>query len=1088
MTTTKDKQKVNKKIYSPSVNIVRDQKADINYIPTVNSKQVYTQIINDYQVGIRCFNIVGAYGTGKSAFLWALSKDITGERMFFEKSCISPINGYRVFNIIGEYDSFISCIASTFNLSNKKDIKPSAILSAIREEQNRLAKQKKGLILLVDEFGKFLEYASKNNPGSELYFIQQLAEFVNSDEKDILFISTLHQDFSGYSRDLTKSQQNEWDKVKGRLKEITFNEPVEQLLFLAASRLREIGTGIKPKDFSQLFKSIEKAKAFPLRDFFFEQFAEDLLPFDILSAAILTLALQKHGQNERSLFSFIEANDHLGLKDFSKTGSKYYNIPLVYDYLIHNYHSVLTTPKYNSNFAQWAAIRTAVELVEGNMKTGISEGILIVKTIGLLNIFASASIKLDKDFLTEYAKISFGLDDPSSVIKKLEGLRIIRFARHINKYVLAEGTDLDIELAIDEAGNLIEKVTSVVHHLNKYFEFPYVSAKAAYYKLGTPRFFQFQLTEAPFTLVPYGEVDGFINLIFSDTIKESEIVDASKNCKEAILLGWYKNTTDIKNLLFEIEKIKRVKEDHSDDRVAVRELNQILQHQVKLLNHYVIGSLYSPKVVKWFFNGIQVEIIDQKSFNRCLSDICDQVYPNTPTYRNEMINKTKLSGAIAGAKRNFILALTTNMQREDIGFDPNKFPPEKTIYRSLLKETKIHRKNKGGDYVLESPLNDDGGLKTLWKHCEVFLDTTKYAKRPIQDLVDMLQAKPYKLKLGFIDFWLITFLWARREDFALFHNDIYIPQLTSDTLELVLREPKDYSIKKFNIDGIKLDLFNSYRTLLNQSKQQKLIGKSFIETIRPFLSFYKKLPEYAKTTKRLSKPSLALRDAIAYARDPEECFFDKFPKAFGYSIEMLQKDNSKLAKYVMDLEDGIKEVRTSFDKLINRVEEFLASEITGIEIYPAYKTNLENRFLSVKRHLLLPHQKSFYLRVYSEVDDNRSWLTSLAQACVNKPLELFSDDDEPIFLDKLKDTIHELDNLNEIGESDFDETKEIAFKLEVTSFVQGLQKNLVRLPISKNKDLIQLQSLVKAKLGKDRLVNIATLAKILEELLKDEKG
>jgi len=36
-----------------------------------------------------------------------------------------------------------------------------------------------------------------------------------------------------YAYSLSKTQQQEWTKVKGRFREITFNEPVEQLLFLA---------------------------------------------------------------------------------------------------------------------------------------------------------------------------------------------------------------------------------------------------------------------------------------------------------------------------------------------------------------------------------------------------------------------------------------------------------------------------------------------------------------------------------------------------------------------------------------------------------------------------------------------------------------------------------------------------------------------------------------------------------------------------------------------------------------------------------------------------------------------------------------
>ena len=262
----------------------------------------------------------------------------------------------------------------------------------------------------------------------------------------------MHQDFNGYSRNLTKTQQNEWDKVKGRLKEITFNEPVEQLLFLASERLRELRLGVKDKNFLKLFKIIEDAKVFPLKDYFSESYAEKLLPFDILSAAVLTLALQKYGQNERSLFSFIESNDHLGIKDFNQK-VPYYNLSCVYDYLVHNYYSFLTT-KYNPHYTQWVAIRTAIERVEGVFRENITDAVKLVKTIGLLNIFASASARLNKEFLCEYGKYSLGIKEPEKIIKVLDGFKNIRFVKHSNKYILFEGTDLDIELAIDEAGNL----------------------------------------------------------------------------------------------------------------------------------------------------------------------------------------------------------------------------------------------------------------------------------------------------------------------------------------------------------------------------------------------------------------------------------------------------------------------------------------------------------------------------------------------------------------------------------------------------------------------------------------------------------
>ena len=42
-----------------------------------------------------------------------------------------------------------------------------------------------------------------------------------------MLITTLHQNFGGYARGLDKTQRDEWHKVKGRLTDLTFDEPVK---------------------------------------------------------------------------------------------------------------------------------------------------------------------------------------------------------------------------------------------------------------------------------------------------------------------------------------------------------------------------------------------------------------------------------------------------------------------------------------------------------------------------------------------------------------------------------------------------------------------------------------------------------------------------------------------------------------------------------------------------------------------------------------------------------------------------------------------------------------------------------------------
>lgn len=68
--------------FTTSTNIIRDSGRELNYIPTPNSIRVVNQIVNDFKKGIRSFNIIGSYGTGKSSFLWALQQSLQGKKRF----------------------------------------------------------------------------------------------------------------------------------------------------------------------------------------------------------------------------------------------------------------------------------------------------------------------------------------------------------------------------------------------------------------------------------------------------------------------------------------------------------------------------------------------------------------------------------------------------------------------------------------------------------------------------------------------------------------------------------------------------------------------------------------------------------------------------------------------------------------------------------------------------------------------------------------------------------------------------------------------------------------------------------------------
>lgn len=1068
--------------FSTSTNIIRDLDREIRYIPTPNSKRVVSLIANDFKKGIHSFNIIGSYGTGKSSFLWAFQQCLKGKKDYFNANII-PNPRVEIINFIGEYRSIISVFAEYFQISSDQ-YNSENILCEIFNRYHDLGFESPLLVIVIDEFGKFLEYASQNNPERELYFIQQLSEFVNNQDQNILLLTAVHQSFDAYAFSLTSSQKQEWTKVKGRFREITFNEPIEQLLFLAAEHLKSNKVDKKVERSVQTTLNITKtSSAFSTNQDYEVEVAMKLYPLDIIAANILTITLQKYGQNERSLFSFLESTDHTGITNFEYRTNPFYNASCVYDYLVFNFYSYINS-RFNPDFAAWSTIRNTLEEAEVLFDKDYVDYAKVIKTIGLLNLTSSAGADLGATFLESYARTCLGIASPHIIIDNLQKRKLILYGKYNKRFSLYTGTDLDISYALIEAGNKVSEIVDVSTLLQRYYQLPHVLAKSYSYTNGTPRIFEFKISEYPINECPTNEIDGFVNLVFNANISKETIKHYSSSVEEAILYGFYQNSKTIKNLLFEIEKTKTVIEENDHDKPAVKELTNILFYQKNLLNHYILNNLYSknPDIV-WFFRGKEIHISNKKEFNRQLSIICSTVYPKTPVFRNELVNRNKISASVGTAKRFFLSALVNNWNKPDLGFEKDKFPPEKTIFITLLRENGISLYSDEINFVTK--VSDDSTFKNLWDYSVDFIDSTKKSRRSLAEFIEPLTKRPFKLKQGLIDFWLPTFFFIKRDDYALFSEKGYIPVITDRVLDLIIKNPGDFEMKAFDIEGVKLDIFNSYRLLLNQNTKEKLDNQTFIETIKPFLTFYIGLPEYSKNTSRLKKETVAIRNAIANSKDPEKSFFEDFPIALGYSIDNLQRSSETLQNYITKLHESIRELRSTYDNLLTRFEDYILEEFIGeVLVFPEYKAKLQNRFSRLKKHLCLPHQKTFIQRLDSQIDDRNAWLSSIAQAVIGKSLDTIRDQDEILLYDNFKSLIRDLDSLSNISKVDIDDEKEDVVGIELSSFVDGIKKSLIRLPKTKSKDIREIEDSIRSHLSNEKSLNIAALANVLKDLLK----
>lgn len=984
------------KQFSLSTNIENGFPDGMQYIATPNAQTAVSTIVNDYQVGIHSFTIIGSYGTGKSSFLLALEEDLlaTTRLNLLDPKVLSDAKDYEVLNIIGDYADLSKLLRNALRVEGEDN----SVIDELKAYYQYLHTHGKFLVIVIDEFGKVLEHASKNNPEQELYFMQKLAEFVNVPSRQILLLTTLHQNFSSYAKGLTESQRNEWIKVKGRFKEITFVEPIEQILYLASSMNKPKGRQTQLKHLYQLALDTK----FVSSSFAYET-AQNLYPLDPFSAFSITSAIQRYGQNERSLFTFLSTRGKNSLAEFNPQTNLTFNLEYVYDYIIYNFYSYLKDA--NSDSMAWSSIQLSIERVEGQTwasEEDLINAIKLIKAIGLLNLFSIATFKLTAEQMAEYAKQAMAISNAGAILHKLEQYKIIRYAAYKQRLMLFEGTDIDLEAEIKKATGIVPKPISYIVDLEKYFANRISPVKAHFYQRGTPRYFEYMIREEPIDIVPTGDTDGIIELIFSDKDSLKDVTAFSADNQHALIFAYFNNADEIIEHLHHIKIYEYIAEKvliDKSDRVANQEIARLKIYEENLLVKAISTNLFEyTENVTWLFKGQCKEIHSLLDFNKLLSEVCDDIYSQTPVMNNELFNRHKLPSSISSARVKYLTALTNHFNEVELGFDVDKFPPEKTIYYSLLKNTGLHRNGQ----LADSPNNPD--VKSIWLACEDFLHSTISKPRKVSALIKMLSSQPYKLKQGFLDFWIPTYLFIRRQDYALYSvsQGAFMPEVNMEFFDLLPKHPADFEIKAYAVDGVKLSFFNQYRQFVQLGKEGSITTDKFIETIKPFFFFYRQLNNYAKHTRKFDHPStLRFREVLATAKDPEKAFFEDLPEALGYNQDALQQEQF-VNEYGNIIQRAIRELRSCYPKLIDRIEARLIDSLSLDSLeYGYYIKEIRNRLSNVKTYLLTHKQREFYTHAVTIYDNRAEWYQSICYTILDQRLDSLRDEQEEKLLDDL---------------------------------------------------------------------------------------
>jgi hypothetical protein len=258
-----------------STDLVRDftDPAALNgYHLTDFGKQCLSRIAEGLAEGssARAWRLTGDYGSGKSSFALLLAAALVEnqrlpKRLQQEVLAATPevhSSRYVPLLVAGSREAMSVSIIRALLETNRKNF-PKGARSSLEERLERYSRSDSaiadhiviqliadftakliaqgkgsGLLLILDEMGKFLEFAALNPDKQDVFLLQKLGEYASrSGSEPFILVCLLHQGFNAYADSLTASAKREWEKVAGRLEEIRFQQPLDQIVLLLASAL-----------------------------------------------------------------------------------------------------------------------------------------------------------------------------------------------------------------------------------------------------------------------------------------------------------------------------------------------------------------------------------------------------------------------------------------------------------------------------------------------------------------------------------------------------------------------------------------------------------------------------------------------------------------------------------------------------------------------------------------------------------------------------------------------------------------------------------------------------------------------------------
>ncbi len=654
-----------------------------------------------------------------------------------------------------------------------------------------------------------------------------------------------------------------------------------------------------------------------------------------VAALLGPISRRRFGQNQRSIFSFYNCAEPCGFKDFLSltklSANTFYYPDYYWDYIQFNLESSIVA---SSDAKLWALATDALARCEA--LGGSDEHIRILKTISVIDIFKGRSGLVASKNILEICGFNKSIQP---ILNDLKKWSLIRYKKYSDCFSIFEGSDFDLDEAIDEAVGKIDSLNFV--KLAEIASFRPIVAKRHYHVSGALRWMDVNIVSADKAkelIEKTGKVSnafgGFFIIVPTNHDEYNQalkgIFDISKDLsydKYEVICGISEKFEIISSYSRELLALEWIEENRHEmlagDSVARQEVESRKVLITSLLEELLTKQL---NMVSWFRRGLDIGVLAPKKMMGLVSDIAEDIFKKSPIVKSEMLNRDSPSSNANAALNALLRAMLKNNGKDR--FDIKGYPPEGGLFKSLLEDSGLYI-NKDGIWQLQAPPTGHKlKFDLLWKEADKLLSSQEGAL-PIVNLYNVWQENPYGVKTGLLPFFATVFLLTRHDKVALYLNETYRIAFDDLFLDYLLKTPQTITLRWVDYDDVTLKVLGAVRDSINMVKPNGvLIAKnaSAFDIARSLVSIVDNLNPWVHRTRKLSKETTRFREIIKAAHDPNKLLFDDLPNILG--VNSPNSQNKNILQNVIDkITISLRELTEIYPSLLKELGGLLFDEL-----------------------------------------------------------------------------------------------------------------------------------------------------------------